>query len=1012
LKLLTHSKQLDTLKVNDNHNNQGPVQYNTDLVSLYREIFVWTTGACLLFDARGKLCDLSIKLENILGYSWGELIGRSAISLVRMLTRKGTLFWVSNPFGKTTKNGEAVREMDVYTKTGERVTLRLNSRFLRKQGRTIGRLVEVTVQNRNGSDEPGRSDPEDVYKSLVKHMGIGVFRTTPGTTGRFLEVNPAMEKITGYSREELLQMNVSDLFLHPQERGEILKKVLAGEVSEPVEVLFKKKDGTVIIVRDKKVAVSANGGNTIYFEGFLEDITERKRTEEALNLERENFRNSTEMSPLGIEIVSFEGKLIYANRTMLSLWGYSNFEEIKDIPVEQRFTPESTEKIREINESRRLGKTPVINEITIVSKDGQQRILTTYTKEIIWNDQKCVEILHEDITERKRAEEALTLERENYRNSTEMSPLGIQIINLEGKLIHVNRTMLNLWGYNDLEELKRTPQEQRFTAESLTLIRRITELRKQEKGPIQHEITIIRKDRQQRILNAYTKEIVWNGRKCSEISYEDITGRKQAEEKLRKSEIKYSLIANNTVDFIAIMTLEGKYEYLSPSHRKLGYGPEELLGKSGIDIIHPEDKQALLPLMIQYSSLQREELLDLKNDNVSKTIYYRFPDKMGKWHHMEANANLIDSTDGDGFRILMISRDLTEKKQAEEALRKQKELIDRTLKATPNAVLVMDKHLRILLANKTFKTELADGKNIEGCTLSEEIINGIVVEAVKTVVTGREKEQKVEFRTESGKKEKTYVATVIDMDEGQILLMLADITEEREKENKLYLRERLASIGEMASGIAHELNNPLTSVIGLSELLVEKSLPEEDNADVKIIHQEAMRASQIVKNLLSFARRHEPVRHPAQITEVINDVLKLRAYEQQVHNITVTSNIQSGLPYVMVDYYQMQQVFMNIVLNAEQAMIEAHNQGNLIVTVEQYGDSIRVSITDDGPGIPQENLKRVFDPFYTTKEVGKGTGLGLSVSYGIVNSHGGRIYAESEYGKGSTFIVELPAVIE
>jgi two-component system NtrC family sensor kinase len=887
LKLLTSARQTHIPEADYAGVEKNKTSVDLNNLTMYREIFTSSRGAFLVFDARGKFYDISVKAEEIIGYTRAEIIGKSALSVARLLTRKGPLLWLSNPLSRVTNNQETIREIDVYTKAGERVTLKLNARFLRHQGTIVGRLVEVSVRNQSQTEIGPANDKEEVYRSLVKHMEIGIFRTTPGITGRFLEVNPAMEKITGYSREELLQMNVCNLYVHPEERAEIIKQVLAGELKEPKEILYKKKDGREIVVRDKKVAVTAADGNTVYFEGFLEDITERKQTEEALKLERENFRNSTEMSPLGVEIIAYEGELIYVNRTMLGLWGYQSFAELINVPLERRFTVESVARIHELNEMHRQGKALSKYEVTILCKNGQQRVLT-----------------------------------------------------------------------------------------------------------------------------AYNKEIIWNGKKCTEIFYEDITERKQSEEALWESERKYSLIASSTVDYIAIMTLQGNYVYLSPSHKQLGYEPEELVGRSGMDLIHPEDKRRLLPLLVKYTNMKLKELLGLKAESFSQTISYRIRDKQDNWHYMECNASTIESSDGKNINILLVSRDLTEKKQAEEALRKQKELIDRTLMATPNAVLVVDKDLRILLENKTFEAELTGGKSVEGQVMSEIVISEVVIEAVKAVVSGKDKKQKVEFRTKTENNDKTYVATVINMEEGQALLVLADITSEREKEDKTYLRERLATVGEMASGIAHELNNPLTSVIGLAELLEEKELPADVGEDIKVICQEARRASQIVKNLLSFARKHEPTRQPSRIADVINDVLKLRAYEQKVNNIAVTTNIQSDLPDIMVDYYQIQQVFLNIILNAEQAMIEAHGQGELIVTVERCGDNIRTAFTDNGPGISPENMKRVFDPFYTTKEVGKGTGLGLSISYGIVNSHRGKIHAESKYGKGSTFIVELPTQSE
>jgi signal transduction histidine kinase len=240
------------------------------------------------------------------------------------------------------------------------------------------------------------------------------------------------------------------------------------------------------------------------------------------------------------------------------------------------------------------------------------------------------------------------------------------------------------------------------------------------------------------------------------------------------------------------------------------------------------------------------------------------------------------------------------------------------------------------------------------------------------------------------------------------IIVARDITQQKRIEQQLIMTDRLASIGELSSGIAHELNNPLTSVIGFSQLLMEGDVPANIKEDLATIYNEAQRAAVIVKNLLTFARKHAPVKQLSQVNTVIEDVLKLRTYEQKVNNIEVEKHLAINLPGIMIDYFQMQQVFLNIVVNAEFAMLEAHHKGRLTITTEKVDDIIRISFTDEGPGIPEENLKRIFDPFFTTKEVGKGTGLGLSICHGIVSEHGGKIYAKSENGQGTSFIVELP----
>jgi signal transduction histidine kinase len=244
------------------------------------------------------------------------------------------------------------------------------------------------------------------------------------------------------------------------------------------------------------------------------------------------------------------------------------------------------------------------------------------------------------------------------------------------------------------------------------------------------------------------------------------------------------------------------------------------------------------------------------------------------------------------------------------------------------------------------------------------------------------------------------------------VLVARDVTQQKRMEEQLILTDRLASIGELSSGIAHELNNPLTSVIGFSQLLMEGDVPANMKEDLGIVYSEAQRAAVIVKNLLTFARKHAPVKQLSQVNAVIEDVLRLRAYEQKVNNIEVENRLSPDLPEIMMDHFQIQQVFLNIIINAEFAMQEAHHKGKLVITKEKLDGIIRISFADDGPGISKENLKHIFDPFFTTKEVGKGTGLGLSICHGIVTEHGGKIYARSEKGQGTTFIIELPLINE
>jgi len=235
---------------------------------------------------------------------------------------------------------------------------------------------------------------------------------------------------------------------------------------------------------------------------------------------------------------------------------------------------------------------------------------------------------------------------------------------------------------------------------------------------------------------------------------------------------------------------------------------------------------------------------------------------------------------------------------------------------------------------------------------------------------------------------------------------------EKRLQQELNRSRRLASVGELAAGVAHEINNPLTGIIGFSERLLKKNTDEEIKRDLGRIHNEAQRMAKVVENLLAFTRHHELEKQYADINDILQKTLALRTSELKTSNIEVVTALAPSLPRIMVDFNRIQKVFSNIILNAEQVMTEAHGGGKLSIKTQQIKDCIRVSFTDDGPGIPDENLDKLFDPFFTTRWEKGGAGLGLSTCHSIVTEHGGKIYVENQPGKGATFIIEFPLTAE
>jgi two-component system NtrC family sensor kinase len=229
----------------------------------------------------------------------------------------------------------------------------------------------------------------------------------------------------------------------------------------------------------------------------------------------------------------------------------------------------------------------------------------------------------------------------------------------------------------------------------------------------------------------------------------------------------------------------------------------------------------------------------------------------------------------------------------------------------------------------------------------------------------------------------------------------------RRTQEQLLHSEKMAAVGQLISGVAHELNNPLTAILGYSQLLLSSGqMPAQGVEYSDKLYKQAQRTHRIVQNLLSFARQHKPERVAVQLNQILEDTLALRDYDLRLSNIRVHYDLASDLPMTAADPHQLQQVFLNLVNNAVDAILEQTSEGDLWVSTRAKNDHLIVEFKDSGPGV--KDASRVFDPFYTTKPVGKGTGLGLSICYGIISEHGGSITVSNVHPSGACFTIELP----
>jgi PAS domain S-box-containing protein len=597
-----------------------------------------------------------------------------------------------------------------------------------------------------------------------------------------------------------------------------------------------------------------------------------------------------------------------------------------------------------------------------------------------------------DISERKQAEEALAGEAIRRRILVEQSRDGIVVLDESGKVFEANHRFSQMLGYSPEETLKLHVWDWDTQWEKEQLLEMI---RTVDATGDHFETYHRRKDGTNIDVEISTNGAIIDGRKLVFCVCRDITERKKAEVQLKESEEYARTLSNSLGLGVFVVDAETReiVDVNPAAVKQTGLSKEQIIGKVCHNFVCLANKEICPVLDLGRTVDFSEHVLLTASDEPLPILKSAVPiTRQGRKYLLESFVNI------------------KMQKQMEAELSKQKELIERILLTTPNAVLVLDRDLKVILANRTFcETFRLDSSQVEGKHLGDILYIAELHDSISQVLAGKHSRQRVEFRHKVADKERILVAEILTMKEKEeVLAIISDVTEEREQLEKLYLADRLVSVGEMASGIAHELNNPLTGVIGFSGLLLESKLPQDVAGDIATINKEAKRAAAVIKNLLTFARKHTPRRQVCQVNSIIEDVVRLRAYEHGVNNIQVDVQLDPNLPEIITDYYQMQQVFLNIVLNAESAMIETNNGGTLTIATEKVSKSVRITFTDDGPGIPEPILKRIFDPFYTTKEVGKGTGLGLSICHGIVTSHNGTIYAENGQSKGATFVVELP----
>jgi len=475
----------------------------------------------------------------------------------------------------------------------------------------------------------------------------------------------------------------------------------------------------------------------------------------------------------------------------------------------------------------------------------------------------------------------------------------------------------------------------------------------------------------------------------------------------REAERRYRELFDNIQEGLFFSTPGGSFVEVNDAMvRMLGYPTrEELL-------------QIDIPTQLYFSPEQREQhARTMEESGHLRNFEATLRRKDGSPIHVLINAFGMYDNLGRLLQIRGLMLDVTGLRTYQSELHRERDFSGKILGNTQSLILVADTAGLISYGNRRWHDAGFEQRELLGRPLLELAAPGFVrplADALQRTLDGQQVDNlELEIVRGNGIAGK-FSANLSPMRDEQgtvtsIVAVLTDITDSAVLRDKLVHAEKMAAVGQLVSGVAHEVNNPLTAILGFADLLMENpDLPETARKDLRVILQEAQRTKQIVQNLLSFARQMPPQRNAVQLNAILRRTIQLRSYDFTSHGVDVIEHLDEQLPEVMGDAHQLQQVFLNILNNAYDAVHEVNRPARIEIMSTKAGDAVEVSFRDNGNGISYPD--KIFDPFFTTKEVGKGTGLGLSICYGIVKEHGGEILCHNNLGgQGATFVVRLPA---
>ena len=880
---------------------------------------------------------------------------------------------------------------------------------------------DALIQN---SEIPERQKAEDLLKESETKFRIMADQSSNmifiNTGSRIAYVNRKCEELLGYSREEFYAHDFNFLsIIAPESRDLVIQKFSRRQLGEEIS----SYDYTLVAKGGKRVE-SIISMSTIEYEkgkafiGTVTDITERKLAQQALQASEENFRNSIENSPLGIRIVSEDGGTLYANRAILDIYGYDNLEELKASPVRKRYTPRSYSEFEVRQEAHRRGETgPNAYEISIVRKDGAVRRLQVSRKPVLWGGNQHYQLLYQDITERKKAEESL--KESVIFNSALITnmPSPMFVVNNDSSIRLVNPAFEALTGFSNSEligqkapypwwseehkdEYLKTDIQQRATTDNFT-----------------------NEERQHRRKNGEAFWIILNTSWVKDgdsplyciINWIDITERKQAEEVLRESEgFRYSLL-ENAPNPVMVTNPDFIITYVNPALEKCtGYSKSELIGRGlPYPFWHVKDYAAYTKAITWNS---RNGIFKLER------LFYR---KNGEPLWIEANSMPVKEGEQIKYHIYNWI-DITKSKKAEEKLKEAEERYRTLFEKATEGILITD--------SKTRKLKYANPAICKMLGYSQEELTKMSVMDIHPADSLASALANFDSRTRGD------ISTAFDMPflrkDGAIVYadstgaqasidgkvcnigFFTDATERKALEAKTIEMETLKQTSqaksELLANVSHELRTPLASIKGFIETLIETDVKWSKKQQMEFLqaaNEQADHLTLLIRDLLDMSRIDSGKMVLDKCAYTVNEIMDSASGVLSVitakHKLKIA--LLSDLPPVEVDKVRIGQVITNLVENATKFSPEG---SQIIIEAKLDEDNVIISVEDSGIGMPPEVVAKLFDRFYQSYQVveGKthGTGLGLSICKGIVEAHGGKIWVESQPGKGSKFSFSIP----